>query len=704
MAALRKIIEKGFEGLFCDYQNLLDRIRSGYDASSNSSDKEAYGMALDTRGAAAGRSGRASRHRLGGRHRHLDRDLPLQQPEGADRHHQPAGRRRREFHAWRRSASWASRSTAATLADDWPPRPFAPVRNVHGHPHAADRGLPPAKGARRFDARSALPVLLLLSRVRPPRRRRAAAEYVQAVEFPYYLYPRALWERELVWLKTIGVRTVEFSIPWNWHQLQPGEFDFTGRTSPRRDLVGFVRLLRKLGTARAGCGRCRRCAAGSTAASPLDAARRAARLAEATRTAAGPADRGHGGPIAYVEGTRPGDRRRRPARARRHRLRQRSRRARRAAAKPSRRRAASLLWTDVEDALYPAGWAADRRHLLRQGAVGLGGDERPATAALRRDAALLRDWAPLLAHLQPGRHAASRRREAAAKASPPSSWPVRGRLRRQPSPTRGRSHFTTICACSTRPRERTLVIPRVSRAARRIAVAAASSVSTRTRRPVPRMHQFSRLRNTSSTPPPNCSPSNTKTASSPWSSPRRRPAKSSCNWRDSRSGPFLAGGKPTEFDWDEKNLRARLAIPAGKGAGQPRAHRHRHRGARNFGLLQRSAPPGHRAEESRCPPSTLPPRWRQRSRLRLPEGYTATPHTKSPNEIDYEVAVPADALHGDYANLALEADGMLLGRARLQISAPLRSACWSRCVLHFGPQTEMTPEPADRRRRSEGRH
>ena len=46
-AALRKIIEKGFEGLFCDYQNLLDRIRSGYDASSNSSDKEAYRDALD---------------------------------------------------------------------------------------------------------------------------------------------------------------------------------------------------------------------------------------------------------------------------------------------------------------------------------------------------------------------------------------------------------------------------------------------------------------------------------------------------------------------------------------------------------------------------------------------------------------------------------------------------------------------------------
>src|SRR5215472_4645676 len=48
VAALRKIIERGFECLFCDYQNLLDRIRAGYDASSNSADKEAYRVALDT--------------------------------------------------------------------------------------------------------------------------------------------------------------------------------------------------------------------------------------------------------------------------------------------------------------------------------------------------------------------------------------------------------------------------------------------------------------------------------------------------------------------------------------------------------------------------------------------------------------------------------------------------------------------------------
>ncbi|MBV9507319.1 MAG: ATP-binding protein [Acidobacteriia bacterium] len=47
IAALRRILDKGFDCVFCDYQNLLDRIRAGYDASSNSADREAYRVALD---------------------------------------------------------------------------------------------------------------------------------------------------------------------------------------------------------------------------------------------------------------------------------------------------------------------------------------------------------------------------------------------------------------------------------------------------------------------------------------------------------------------------------------------------------------------------------------------------------------------------------------------------------------------------------
>jgi DNA replication protein DnaC len=48
VAAFRAIMAKGFEGLFFDYQDLLARIRSGYDPASNSSDKEAYRSVIDT--------------------------------------------------------------------------------------------------------------------------------------------------------------------------------------------------------------------------------------------------------------------------------------------------------------------------------------------------------------------------------------------------------------------------------------------------------------------------------------------------------------------------------------------------------------------------------------------------------------------------------------------------------------------------------
>lgn len=47
VAALRGILAKGFEGLFFDYQNLLDRIRSSYDQTSQTSDREAYRVAMD---------------------------------------------------------------------------------------------------------------------------------------------------------------------------------------------------------------------------------------------------------------------------------------------------------------------------------------------------------------------------------------------------------------------------------------------------------------------------------------------------------------------------------------------------------------------------------------------------------------------------------------------------------------------------------
>ena|ERR1017187_9870618 len=47
VAALRALISRGFDGVFFDYQQLFEKIRSGYDDTSGTSDKEAYRTALD---------------------------------------------------------------------------------------------------------------------------------------------------------------------------------------------------------------------------------------------------------------------------------------------------------------------------------------------------------------------------------------------------------------------------------------------------------------------------------------------------------------------------------------------------------------------------------------------------------------------------------------------------------------------------------
>ncbi|HEY3835248.1 MAG TPA: ATP-binding protein [Bryobacteraceae bacterium] len=47
VAALRLLMARGFAGLFCDYQTLLDTIRGGYDAAAGASNKQAYRTALE---------------------------------------------------------------------------------------------------------------------------------------------------------------------------------------------------------------------------------------------------------------------------------------------------------------------------------------------------------------------------------------------------------------------------------------------------------------------------------------------------------------------------------------------------------------------------------------------------------------------------------------------------------------------------------
>jgi len=157
-------------------------------------------------------------------------------------------------------------------------------------------------------------------------------------------------------------------------------------------------------------------------------------------------------------------------------------------------------------------------------------------------------------------------------------------------------------------------------------------------------------------------------------------------------GPFLAAGKPTKFDWDEKTLRVRLAIPSSKAAGN----------RVRIGLAIEAPETSAFFSEARrliigqknlISTVYSSPDVAARSRLRAPEGFSATSTQKSPNEIDYEVSVPPDTLHGDWASLALEADGLPLGRARLQLFRPVSIRLTRALDVHFGSRTHLAVDP-----------
>ena len=512
-------------------------------------------------------------------------------------------------------------------------------------------------------------------------------EYVQAVEFPYYLYPRAQWERELTWMKTIGVRTVEFSIPWNWHQLPSGEFDFSGRTSPRRDLAGLIRILRGLGLRGwvrplppvAGWAN-----AGWPDITPDTAKERAwfRQLEDllATQTEA------HGGPIAFVDsGTLALDAMAPPAPVTVVSATDPAALTRSRAAITSAR--GTLLWSEVEDAIYPAGWEAGSTALLHKGAVGLSGEER-STGPLRREAELLRHWSALFGGLRP-------------LALPK---PAAGRLPRGVTGIELVSRAASAVSLINRgtqpfhedvrvidPRfHRALVVPGIT-VAPGDALWFPINVSLGGNGLCRECTNFSSAENiTYATAELLTVEYENGILAMEFAAPQ--PGEVLLQLAREPVGPLLAAGKPTKFDWDAHTLRARLPIPASKEPGnrvriglaieEPDT-------SAFFSDLRRLII----GQKNLVSTVYSSPQVAARSRLREPEGFSATSMEKSPNEIDYTINVPTDALHGDFALFALEADGLPLGRARPQLFRPLSTRLAQAMGLHFGPDTRLAVDP-----------
>jgi hypothetical protein len=71
--------------------------------------------------------------------------------------------------------------------------------------------------------------------------------YFFGAAFFYERIPATRWRAAMLALQRLGFNTLDLYIPWNWHELADGDFDFDGHTNPRRNLRGVLALARKLG-------------------------------------------------------------------------------------------------------------------------------------------------------------------------------------------------------------------------------------------------------------------------------------------------------------------------------------------------------------------------------------------------------------------------------------------------------------------------
>jgi hypothetical protein len=69
--------------------------------------------------------------------------------------------------------------------------------------------------------------------------------FLYGAAFFYERLPRERWEPSMAELAAMHINTLDLYVPWNWHELSDGDFDFSGRTSPRRDFDEVLRLAKQ---------------------------------------------------------------------------------------------------------------------------------------------------------------------------------------------------------------------------------------------------------------------------------------------------------------------------------------------------------------------------------------------------------------------------------------------------------------------------
>jgi hypothetical protein len=431
--------------------------------------------------------------------------------------------------------------------------------------------------------------------------------WVESVEFPWNSYPKQLWERELVWMKNIGIMHV--SLP-------------PGAPADAAQLREVLRIVRNVGLE-------------ADLEGPVPEDLR-------------PLTVEHGGPLTAPL----------PATA-----------AKLSALDPSalvRSRellsggAPAILWTNVEDTFGASGFHA--------GAVNFAGDEKPATAALRRDARLSLYWARSFAglHATPG---------AAVRVPPaPAGLTVRqfageNGVSMLAATNRGRTPWNGALKAVYPGPGHFIGIPAVNVPAGEVLWLPVNVPLTAG----PLCKDCTAFSNKEhlvyATAELTLMEYENGILAMEFTAPTA--GEVVLELAHEPSGPYVAGGRPAGFDWDEHTQRARLTIPAGVGAAK-----HVRVGlaieAPDATAFFDSARALMIGENNHLSARFSSDEIAQRSRLRtVPEFNVEQQGSKEPLSLIYDIKVPETAAHGDHADLALEADGKQMSHAEPQLLHPV---------------------------------
>ena len=455
--------------------------------------------------------------------------------------------------------------------------------------------------------------------------------WVESVEFPWNAYPRQLWERELAWLKNIGIGHVS---------LPPADSD-----ADKARLAEAIQIVRRL---------------------DLEAD-----LEGPVPDSMMPLMRAHGGPLTDAL---PGDAVRLSV-------------LDKTALTRSRdilgSGASGLIWTDVEDRLASDGYHA--------GGVNFAGQERAATNGLRRDAFLSVYWAKTFPSLRevpglrnpqmPGVPAGVSIRQflgdtgiSLVSVVNKSAAPWTGEVKAL-YPALKRTIGITVSVPANDAVWLPVSLPLMAGALCKdcSAFAAADHLVYATAELTAMEYENGILAMEFSAP----------SGGEAVLQLSREPF-----------GPYMAGGRPTTFDWDANEKRARLKIPQGAGTG-----------SRVRVGLAIEAPDATAffdnarvlviGETNRIPAKFSSEEIAGRSRLRITPAFAVKQEPdKDPLAMTYSIAVPATAAHGDHAEIAIEADGIQMTHARVQLlrAASLRFS--DSIEVHLAGNSALPLSPA----------